>query len=423
MAAPLVALFGDDADVVSDRVFQLLLLVNLSPPLGIALISPLLDSLTGPYAVSEATVGLMITAFTAPSIVLIPLVGVLSDRIGRKPVMLAGLVLFGVGGTALAFTADFRVVLGLRFLQGIGFAGLTPIIVTSLGDLYSDSEEATAQGIRFSTSGLVLMTFPLLGGLLVAYAWNVPFLLYLLPLPVALLVWRYLEEPSDPGAPTATERGQTWALLGVAGQPRVAAVLVGRSMPNFLYVAFLTYNSFIIVRTLQGSPEQAGLLVTVTSIAHAGAATQAGRITALFESRLWPLVGSTVAMGAGLAVIGLAPGVPAALLGGIGVGAGFGVSLSLYRSVITGFTTAFRGGLVSLGASLGRVAATVAPLVMGATVTVLQESVGFATAVRWTVAGAGVACTVVGVGCLAVARASPPIHLSTEHPAGEVRDT
>jgi MFS transporter, ACDE family, multidrug resistance protein len=416
------ALFGDHADIVNDRAFRLLLLVNLSPPLGTALVSPLLDSLTEPYAVSEATIGLMVTVFTAPSIILIPLVGVLSDRIGRKPVILSGLLLFGIGGTALTLTSDFSAVLGLRFIQGIGFAGLTPVIVTSLGDLYSGSEEATAQGIRFSTSGLVLMTFPLLGGLLVAYAWNIPFLLYLLPFPVALIVWRYFEEPSPQRDDAPRESGQTRALLRVARQPRVAAVLVGRSIPNFLYITFLTYNSFIIVQTIQGTPEQAGLLVTVTSIAHASAATQAGRITALFESRLWPLVGATVAMGAGLTLIGMAPAVSVALLGGIGVGAGFGISLSLYRSVITGFTTTFRGGLVSLGASLGRVAATGAPLAMGAAIAGLQEPVGFVTAVRWTVAGAAVVCTVVGIFCLAVARMSPPVHVETAVQAGEVRE-
>ncbi|MFC7157145.1 MFS transporter [Halomarina halobia] len=416
----LTTLFGDDAAIVDDRGFRLLLLANLSPPLGTALVSPLLDALTSPYAVSEARIGLMITAFTAPSIVLIPLVGALSDRVGRKPVLLVGLLLFGVGGTGLAFTADFRAVLALRFLQGIGFAGLTPVIVTSLGDLYEAGEEATAQGIRFATSGLTLMVFPLLAGVLVSVAWNVPFLLYALPFPVAVLVWRYFEEPSSPGRGRTSERGQTRALLRLVSQPRIAAVLVGRSVPNFLYIAFLTYNSFIVVRAVDGSPEQAGILVAVTSIVHASAATQAGRITALFESRLWPLVGATLSMGVGLAVIGLAPALPVALVGGVGVGAGFGVSLSLYRSVITGFTASLRGGLVSVGASLGRIAATVAPLVMGIAVANLAGALGFVAAVRWTVAATGLLCAAVGVACLAVARASPPVYADSV--TGRVRD-
>lgn len=413
MVRSLAVLFGDDADIVTDRDFGLLLLMNLGPPLGTALISPLLDSLTGPYAVSEATIGLMITSFTAPSIVLIPLVGALSDRVGRKPVLLVGLVLFGIGGTALTFTSNFSVVLGLRFLQGIGFAGLTPVIVTSIGDLYSNGEEATAQGIRFASSGLVLMTFPPLAGVLVALAWNVPFLIYLLSFPVVLVVWRYFEEPSDSGSDMSSGNGQLRTLLGLIGHPRIAAVLIGRSVPNFLYIAFLTYNSFIVVRAVEGTPEQAGLLIAVTSIAHAGAATQAGRITALVASRLLPLVSATASMGIGLVVIGLSPTFPVMLVGGIAMGIGFGVSLSLYRSVITGFTSTLRGGLVSVGASFGRVNSTVAPVAMGAAIGVLTGSVGFVTAVRWTVAGAGIAGGIAGVLCLAVARLSPPVHGGT----------
>lgn len=415
---PLTTLFGDDSTVISDRSFRLLLLVNLSPPLGTSLVSPLLNSLTTPYGVSETQVGLMITAFTAPSIVLIPLVGVLSDRIGRKPVMLAGLVLFGLSGTALALTADFRAVLALRFVQGIGFAGLTPVIVTSIGDLYVASEEATAQGLRFSTSGLVLMTFPLLAGVLVAVAWYVPFFLYALPFPVALLLWRYLEEPHETnGVETPGGRQQVRMLVRLVQQPRIAAVLVGRSVPNFLYIAFLTYNSFIIVRIIGGTPEQAGLLVAVTSVAHAVAATQAGRITALFESRLWPLVGATFSMTVGLVVIGLAPTSQIALLGGLGIGTGFGISLSLYRSVITGFTMHFRGGLVSAGASLGRIGATAAPVAMGVAVSVFSGSLGFGAAVRWTVVATGLLSGAVGVLCLAVAWVSPPIETASPSPS------
>lgn len=79
-------LFGEDAAILGDRSFQLLLLANLSPPLGNALISPLLETLVGPYGVSEAEIGLLLTAFTAPNIVLLPLVGVLANRVGRKSV-------------------------------------------------------------------------------------------------------------------------------------------------------------------------------------------------------------------------------------------------------------------------------------------------------------------------------------------------
>ncbi|WP_254538483.1 MFS transporter [Halomarina litorea] len=406
-------LFGADAAVLRDREFQLLLLVNVSPPLGTALVSPLLDTLTGTYGVSEAEIGLMVTAFTAPSIFLIPLIGLLADRYGRKAVMLAGLLLFGAGGAGLAFTTDFGAVLALRFVQGVGFGGLTPVIVASIGDLYDGGAEATAQGLRFAASGLTLMTLPLLGGLLVAVAWYVPFALYLVPFPVAVLLYLFFEEPSreeTDGEGGENAGGSVGELLSLLRQPRVAAVLVGRSVPNFAYIAFLTYNSFIVVRAVGGTPEQAGLLVAVTSVAHTVAATQAGRVTERFDSRLYPLMGGALALGGGLALLGLAPTLPVVLAAGGVVGLGFGLSLSLYRSVITGLApTALRGGVVSAGASLGRAAATVAPLAMGLTVGLTQDSLGFVVAVRWTVAGVGVLCAGVGVLVLVVAHVSPPV--------------
>jgi MFS family permease len=111
-------LFGQNHGVLTDPNFQLILLANLAAPLGTALVSPLLDSLTTPFGVSSTNVGLMVTMSTAPGIFIIPLSGFLTDYYGRKPVLLFGLLLFGSAGTAIAFTTDFRVALGLRALQG-----------------------------------------------------------------------------------------------------------------------------------------------------------------------------------------------------------------------------------------------------------------------------------------------------------------
>lgn len=396
----------------------MLLLANLSPPLGNALISPLLETLVGPYGVSEAEIGLLLTAFTAPSIFLIPLVGVLADRVGRKAVITAGLLCFGAGGLGLAFTTDFRVALALRLLQGVGFSGLTPIIVTSLGDLYRGGEEATAQGLRFASSGLTLMTFPLVGGALVAVAWHYPFFLYGITVPTAVLIVLFFEEPMSEAARRESSDTSVADLLGFVRQRRVASILVGRAVPNFLYIAFLTYNSFIVVRIVGGSPGEAGLLITAASVMHAISATQAGRVTSVFSSRLFPLLGANVSMGGGLALVAIAGSVPVAVVGGAAVGLGFGLSLSLYRSVITGFSVeSLRGGVVSVGAALGRVGATLAPIVMGYAVATTDPIFGFEVAVRGTLAVVGLLCGGAGVACLLIARWSPAVRYAGEQTA------
>lgn len=155
--------------------YQLLLLANVNGALGAVIVSPVLESLTGPFGGPGTQLGLMMTLFTAPSVVGIPVAGAIADRYGRKPVLITALILFGAGGTAIAFTTDYTVVLALRAVQGIGYSGILPIVIPSTGDIYDGAEETSAHGLRFSSSGIAQTIFPLLTGVLMAFSWRYPF--------------------------------------------------------------------------------------------------------------------------------------------------------------------------------------------------------------------------------------------------------
>ena len=388
-------LFGSDADVLRDRDFQLVLLASISSPLGASVVSPIITSLATPYGVTPTRAGLLLSAFTLPAIAAIPLVGIAADRYGRKPVLTVGLAVFGLAGLAVPLTTDFRAALGLRVIQGVGYTGIGPVLITATGDLFTGEREATAQGLRFTTVGASLTVFPLLSGVLVGFAWQFPFALYAVALPTALAVWFLFTEPTTAG----TKRGgDLRGLLDRASDRAVAATLVGRSVPTFLWFVFLTYNSVVIVTSLGGTPSAAGTLVAVASVASAVATTQVGRLTATLGQRL-PTFAGVVIAAAGLSLLALAPSVPVALVGGAFVGGGFSVSLTLYRSAITGLTgEQFRGGLVSLGESAGRVGSTVAPVVTGAAIAALNPdgvAAGEGTAVRTVLLAVAVGCVAV----------------------------
>jgi MFS family permease len=416
----LETLFGDDADLLGKREFQVLLFASVSSPLGTSVVSPMLDSLTGPYGVSEAEIGLLLAAFTAPAIVTIPLVGMLSDRYGRKPILTAGLALFGVSGVSLAFTTDFRAVLGLRLLQGVAYTGIGPVLITAVGDLYTGDREASAQGLRFTTVGLSLTLFPLLAGLLVTVAWQYPFAIFGIALPTALFVHLFFEEPSDGDADADADNGPR-ALLAHARNGRVLATLVGRAVPSVLWFAFLTYNSIVVVRLLGGTPGQAGALVALASVASSVGSTQLGRLTARAPSRTPLFLGSIACFGVGVTAIALAPSVVAAGAGATVSGAGFGTAITLFRSEITGLaSTDLRGGLVSLGETVGRVGSTGTPIVMGGAIALMRGPLGFERAVRVAILGATAFAVVVGTTCVVLAHRLPaPAGAELSEPADD----
>lgn len=403
-------LFGDEAAVLRERNFQPLLLSAILPMLGTALLSPVLDSLIEPLGTSATDVGLMISVFTGPAIVMIPIAGVLADRYGRKHVLAPSILIFGLAGTMIAFTDDFGVVLGLRFFQGVGFSGINPVIITSIGDVYTGAKEATAQGLRITGTGLSGAVFPLFAGLLVGIGWQYPFLLYAVSVPVAAFVYLRFEEPTFPDAAEPDEETDVYyrALARLLRRRHVFALVVARTLALVIWTAFVTYNSLIVVRLMGGTPLQAGVVFTVASLVFAVVASQTGRITARFDGQLVPLVGANVCLGAGFVIMLFSSDF---LLGVVGigiVGVGFGVTGSLYRAIITGLAPqSLRAGLVGLSEAGGRVMSTLTPIAMGAVIAIATPVTDFTVAIQ--IAGLGAAVVTVGgsILCLLVAETAP----------------
>jgi MFS family permease len=155
----------------------------------------------------------------------------------------------------------------------------------------------------------------------------------------------------------------------------------------------------------------------VGSLVFAIAGSQAGRITALFESRLYPLVGANICIGLGFVVVLFAPGIAVAAVGIAVAGIGFGLTLSLYRSIITGLAPDdLRAGLVSIAEAWGRLTNTLTPIAMGAVIAAATPRMGFASALQ--LAGVGVAAVggVGGILSLLVANAAPPVPSRAEAP-------
>lgn len=410
----LESLFGEEATILRERDFRVLLLAALIPVLGPTLVSPVLDSLIEPYGVTAANISLMVSVFNAPAIATIALTGVIADRVGRKPVLVGALLLFGLGGTALAFTTDYRVALALRFLQGAGFGGITPMIITSVGDLYSGGREATGQGLRFMMTGFSGAVFPIIASLLVVVAWHYPFYLYAIAFPVALVVWLLFEEPATSGLATAsdggTEASYSRALFGLLRRRRVAAFVVARALINGVWAGFLTYNSLMVVHLMGGNAPQAGLLAAVGFVVFAIAASQAGRIAEYLEGRIAVLVGANVVYGGGFLALLFAPSVWVATIGIAVSGVGFGVMGALYRSVITDLAPDdLRASLVSVSEMGGRVTSTLAPVAMGSVIAFATPVFGFDPAIRLAGIAVAVVCAGGGIVCLLVASVSVPV--------------
>lgn len=408
------SLFGDHSDMLRDRDFQLLLLSTMLPVLGASLLSPVLDSLIEPFRAAPENIGLMISFFTGPAIVIIPIMGVLADRIGRKPILTGSIVLFGLSGTAIAFTSDFQVALGLRILQGIGFAGISPIIITSIGDLYEGESETTGQGLRFMVSGFSGALFPLLAGVLVVSSWQYPFLLYSISFPIAGAVVLWFEEPKSRSTPILPDGGvpdqYIRRLFRLSHHRHVFAMVLARAILPMVWVGFITYNSLIVVRLMGGSPVEAGILATIWFLTFAISAGQSGRLSS-HHTGGWKfiLIIGNIAYSSGIGFVVFAPNLPIAIVGIVVSGLGFGLLGSFYRTIITSLAPSdLRAGLVSLSEAGGQVMSTVTPILIGAIIVITTPELNLTQAIQAAIVSVTILSAWLSIFCIILASRSPP---------------
>lgn len=381
--------FGEDGDVAVEAESQVMTITSAMLTTGVVMVSPILSTLAGAYGVSEARLGLFIAAFTAPPLVVIPLAGALADRVGRKQVLLPGLLLFGLCGAAIGATTDFRVALALRALQGVGFGAAMPLTVTVLGDLYSDNREVTAQGLRQAGNYTFNVLAPAAAGVLVAVSWRTPFVLYLSALPIALWAWVALPdiEPTEGGS----SRGYVTDLFLLLRQPIMALLLLSFTMRFALFYGYLTYVSTLATDSIGLSAATVGVAISVKGVLSAASSTQIGRLTATLDPDLTAVVGFAFA-GAGVALPGVVPTLVALLAGAVLLGIGDAVMGTVQKSLVTQYAPLeLRGGAVSASSLFQSVGKAGSPILLGAFLTVAGVEAAF---VALGVAGGGLGMAV-----------------------------
>ena len=146
---------------------------------------------------------------------LLLIAGTVADRLGRRRVFLAGLLLFAAGSAAAAFSGTVTELIWARAAMGLGAACIMPSTLSIIADLFREPRErAQAIGLWSATSGLGIALGPIVGGwLLERYWWGSVFFVNV---PIALAgaaaaVW-LVPESRDParrpldafGAPAAT---------------------------------------------------------------------------------------------------------------------------------------------------------------------------------------------------------------------------
>src|ERR1044071_8627867 len=114
------------------RALTVVFAASVALVMGVNFIQPAWPAMTQPFGIKDAALGLVMTMLTLPAIFLAPLFGIVADLYGRRLLMVWGLILYGIFGTAMAFAPSFTWLLVFRGLQGVAYSAVIPLTIVLL---------------------------------------------------------------------------------------------------------------------------------------------------------------------------------------------------------------------------------------------------------------------------------------------------
>jgi DHA1 family tetracycline resistance protein-like MFS transporter len=287
---------------------------------GFGLVIPLLPFFAKAFHANAGEVTWLFSAFSLGQFIGEPFWGRLSDRIGRKPVLIITITAVALSYGALAFAPNIIAAFVIRFLTGI-FAGNISTLQGAMADITPPEKRASRMGIMGAAFSAGFTTGPAIGGLLAqpsrgALGFQLPLLVaagFALASAIAVVV--FVRESRPDPTTRAPHRPRIEGLKEAMAHPVIGRIL---AISLIVVIGFAgieaTYGLWTQVRFGWG-PKQIGL--AFMGIGLLGAFCQgylSGRLVRRFgEART--LTGGLVFMGVGLVVQGAAPVWEVAILG------------------------------------------------------------------------------------------------------------
>jgi MFS family permease len=367
-----------------NRTFFALYSAVFMSSMGLGILSPILPAYVDSFAASSFVLGIVFGVYSAARTLFMPPVGILSDRFGRRPFILSGLLLFTVVSPLYAVAANLFQLMLVRFLQGIAAAMLMPVAMSAIGDLSPRGKEGFVMGSFTSAFFAGLGFGPLIGGYMsdkhsitaAFYSMGILSLLALLFTIVALpreLSGKGGERPEECPSLSSPRPGSLRPSSGQAGQGggkgEEGSMWTDRALLGLLFFRFTravgiglvwVIMPLIAVKSLGISAFQIGILLSANTFITTLLQSPVGYLSDKVGHRKFLTAGSGLACAAlafiawardfnGLLYASVALGLAGALI----VPAGSALAVSLGRSRGMGRTMGLYNSSLSLGTMLG----------------------------------------------------------------------
>lgn len=339
--------------------------------LGFGLILPLLPYYAESFGASDTVIGLLVASYAAAQLVGAPLLGRLSDRFGRKPILVLSLMGTLASFLLLGFARTLWVLFIARIFDGLT-GGNISVAQAYITDVTDEKNRAKGLGMIGAAFGLGFILGPATGGLLSQYGYAVPafaaaglvsinLLMVNLWLPESLSTERRAALSNVPKV-----RFNLAALLAALQRPFSGSLLITRFFFGLAFAIFQTIFSLYALRRFDLGAQQTGFVLTyvgLLSVIVQGGLV--GRLSQRFPDDVL-IFASVALMAVSLLGWAFAPSVPVLLVILAPVALAGGVLNTILSSALTKAVQPHEiGGILGLSSSIESLTRVIAPTLGG----------------------------------------------------------
>ena len=316
---------------------------------------PSLPGMAAWFKVDYAVMQLAVSLYLAGSAVLQILVPPLSDRFGRRPVILAALVIFVLATIAALFAPSAEWFHAARIVQAVVATGMA-LSRAVIRDMVPAEQAASMIGYVTMAMSVVPMIGPAVGGALdEVFGWQASFVLLIaLGLLVIILIWADLGETAQPSGRSFAAQVREYPEL--LASPRFWGYSSAASLASGSFFAYLGGAPFVGETVFHLSPAAVGYYFAAPAIGYALGNFIAGRWSVRFGINRMVLTGtvfSTLALTVGAVIAAIAPAHPLIFFTAVGLMAvGNGITLPNANAGILSVRPHLAGSASGLGGAM-----------------------------------------------------------------------
>jgi MFS transporter, DHA1 family, tetracycline resistance protein len=238
--------------------------------LGFSLILPLLPYYAKTFSANETVTGLLVASYAAMQLIGAPILGRLSDRYGRRPILLISIFGTFIGFLMLGFARSLWVLFSSRMLDGITGGNLS-VAQAYISDITDEKNRAKGLGMIGAAFGLGFIIGPVTGGLLSQWGYAVPaFAAAGLSLINLLLTYFWLPESLRPEKRAISSQSKIRidfsSLRNTLRRPLTGSLLITRFFFGLAFSMFQTIFSLYALTRFSLTAAQTGYILTYVGI-------------------------------------------------------------------------------------------------------------------------------------------------------------